>query len=448
MFHSVRRTRSVTLAIALAALAACVDEPFPYEPGQGPDTPAPIAPRFAAGDIYLVSNTNDAGIGSLRWALSHATGGEIIRFDPSLAGQTITLDSVIKHDHPVTIEGPAGKGITLSGGGRTRIFEFVHPSPPSSTLRNLTIRDGRAPAAQSAGGIYSGGSLVLEHVTLHGNVADGTGAFTGSNLKLINSTVSGNTSTAGYPAISGSGRLELINSTVAGNSSGGVSWSSSFNSVVLRNSIIASNGSEENCNFAYSTVTREGRNLSDDDSCGGPGEMLIADPMLEPLADNGGPGMTHALPAGSPAIGAALACTVQVDQRYIQRDAACDIGAFEFIDHTTIDLTVDASASVNQKTGWAVVTGTVRCSRDETFAVAVELKQSQRAGRTPVSVTAVGSTPVSCGAAARPWSVALAPSTGSFETGSADVSATTEDTPGWANPASASRAVKLFWSKK
>ena len=55
--------------------------------------------------------------------------------------------------------------------------------------------------------------------------------------------------------------------------------------------------------------------------------------ILKPLADNGGPTKTHALPAGSPAIDASPddADCAATDQRGVRRPQgpACDIGAFE-----------------------------------------------------------------------------------------------------------------------
>ena len=55
-------------------------------------------------------------------------------------------------------------------------------------------------------------------------------------------------------------------------------------------------------------------------------------PLLGPLADNGGPTNTMALPAGSPAIDAAdPALAPAADQRGRPRDPRPDIGAFEFV---------------------------------------------------------------------------------------------------------------------
>lgn len=108
-----------------------------------------------------------------------------------------------------------------------------------------------------------------------------------------------------------------------------------------------------NCgNFIFG-IKYEAQAISDDDSCGGPIDLLIGNPLLGSLADNGGPGMTHAIQAGSPAINTATKCAAQVDQRYVARDTTtCDLGAFEFIDFTTVTLNITTSASVNQSSGW------------------------------------------------------------------------------------------------
>lgn len=63
-----------------------------------------------------------------------------------------------------------------------------------------------------------------------------------------------------------------------------------------------------------------------------PESIIFEDPLLDPLADNGGPNQTMALQAGSPAIdtGNNAACPA-ADQRGIARPqgSGCDIGAYE-----------------------------------------------------------------------------------------------------------------------
>lgn len=57
-----------------------------------------------------------------------------------------------------------------------------------------------------------------------------------------------------------------------------------------------------------------------------------ADAMLQALADNGGPTMTMALPADSPAVDAGVADTApETDQRGEMRDDSPDIGAYELV---------------------------------------------------------------------------------------------------------------------
>ncbi|MCA9100001.1 MAG: hypothetical protein KDA63_02560, partial [Planctomycetales bacterium] len=78
-----------------------------------------------------------------------------------------------------------------------------------------------------------------------------------------------------------------------------------------------------------------------EDGSGGLNDTITGDPLLGPLADNGGPTMTHALLPGSPAIDAgdpAFAAPPYLDQRGYYRvvdgdgdmTARIDMGAFEY----------------------------------------------------------------------------------------------------------------------
>src|SRR5262245_47108515 len=109
MIQFASRAARLPLALTVVLLGACADAPV------APTLSKPARPNAAVGDVFVVTNANDHGIGSLRWSLSFATGGEIIRFDPGLGGQTIVLDSSLYIRKLVTIEGPANGGITLDG---------------------------------------------------------------------------------------------------------------------------------------------------------------------------------------------------------------------------------------------------------------------------------------------------------------------------------------------
>jgi hypothetical protein len=427
------------VALTLAALAACADDPTaPVR------SPAPRPDADVVG-IALVSNTNDAGDGSLRWALGAAPSGGVVQFDTALAGQTITLSSPLVASHPVTIEGPASKGITISGGSKSRVF--LLDLIGVVTLRNLTITGGKAPAGTSAGAIWGLGDLVLSHTTVRGNAADGFGAIQASNLTLTNSTVSGNTSTAAVmlPALGAFETLTLINSTVAYNTGGGVQSNAG---VAVRNSIIANNAGK-NCFTAPGIYT--GVTIASDSSCGGAPGILVGDPQLAPLADNGGPTMTHALAAGSPAINAAASCAVTTDQRHVPRDAQCDLGAYEraggTTDGTTVTLTVDPGARVNAATGSVMVYGTLKCSRSDTISLSVELEQRQKVGRSVAEVRASAVVQFPCPTTLLRWGTILPPPSGAFQNGSAAATAETVAVPAGGTPASASAVVKLRRSR-
>jgi hypothetical protein len=87
-------------------------------------------------------------------------------------------------------------------------------------------------------------------------------------------------------------------------------------------------------------IQSAGHNLDSDGSCflTATGDLPKHNPLLGPLAFNGGPTETQALLAGSPAIdaGATDGCP-QFDQRGVARPQgrACDIGAYERVPPTT-----------------------------------------------------------------------------------------------------------------
>jgi hypothetical protein len=89
----------------------------------------------------------------------------------------------------------------------------------------------------------------------------------------------------------------------------------------------------DNCSGSVDSL---GYNLTDDTSCGftATGDLVVADAMLGPLQDNGGPTETHDLLPGSLAIDAGGSCPPPTtDQRGVVRPqgVACDIGAVEFV---------------------------------------------------------------------------------------------------------------------
>ena len=442
------RRRRIALRLsaltALAALGACADA----TPATAPV--APLKPNFGIGPILTVTNTSGGtGTGSLRWAVRQANYYSIIYFDPSLAGATITLDSTLRVGPDVTIEGPQTKGITISGGGTMEVMDLAG----GATLRNLTITGGKACVGGGIAAWY--GQVTVENSTITGNRAECYDALGGGiyadSLTLINSTVTENSSRLWAGGLYYRNNLQLINSTVTHNvagsgQSGGID-SGNRSTALLRNSIIAFNTSL-NCQ-SWMVLTREGRNLSNNTNCGDGTVMLVADPLLGELADNGGPTRTRAFAFNSPALNAATSCNVAVDQRYVPRDAACDLGAFEFTDFTRVSLTIDANTKVDASTGRATLTGSIRCTRADSFRLALELHQDQTVNGQVVDVHAASDIPVSCATTPKSWSATMVLTNGeTYQAGAARASAATFQTPAWVAPASATSAVKIFLTRK
>jgi hypothetical protein len=169
------------------------------------------------------------------------------------------------------------------------------------------------------------------------------------NATVINSTLSGNESVGwhGAAVFQTDGVLDLVNSTVADNTSPagtGALFVGTFTdagaTMTLTNTIVSDN-SALGCFAGFFgagpvSLTSVGHNIASDGSCNltAAGDQPDTDPLLGPLADNGGPTLTHALGAGSPAIDAADAAVCPAtDQRGVIRPqgAGCDVGAFEIV---------------------------------------------------------------------------------------------------------------------
>ena len=108
-------------------------------------------------------------------------------------------------------------------------------------------------------------------------------------------------------------------------------------SATLTNNVLEGNGGAFACAIeggGAATIISGGGNVISDGSCNpGGADLSSTDALLGPLADNGGPTLTYALGAGSPAIdfAGAGACPA-TDQRGVARPqgAGCDVGSFEF----------------------------------------------------------------------------------------------------------------------
>jgi hypothetical protein len=212
----------------------------------------------------------------------------------------------------------------------------------TAKISDTSIADNLA--ANLGGGILNSDALDIYGCTISGNTANrGGGVFNYGTATFTNSTIANNQAVngpgGGITHLAPDGYMYLSNTTVAGNSSvkGGGGLSVEGGLPQLHNTLIALNSAPVGPDIV-GPIDSQGFNLVGDGSyaSGFVASDLVGtahnpiDPMLGPLADNGGPTLSMALLDGSPAIDAGDATGAPlVDQRGLPRDNPPDIGAFE-----------------------------------------------------------------------------------------------------------------------
>jgi predicted outer membrane repeat protein len=321
------------------------------------------------------------------------TGGAISNNSAALDGGGLSMESAIVSLTEVSVTGNTateeGGGINVIGSGaQLRVFTSTIANNTATNegggIRAVGVTVGLMDTTVSGntttldgGGLFSDTSLVeLQNSLFTSNSAseDGGGissnGFTGA-LGISNSTFSGNTSLLSGGAIynASAGGTTLINTTVTANSAG--TFGGGIRSTTLANlgnTIVAQNTAVSDDFDVSGTYFTLGNNLIGrvDDAAGlffgrNNDQMgfsfSVLDPGLQPLADNGGSTLSHALILASPAVDAGKSLgAAQFDQtgnfRNVDGDRdgtyIVDIGAVEFVNETvtftvnTTDDTFDA----------------------------------------------------------------------------------------------------------
>jgi CSLREA domain-containing protein len=342
----------------------------------------------AGGGIYnsltltmtsCVLNGNVAGRGGDDAGTFNGNGGHagaIYNAQSSSANTTLTN---------VTISNNAA-GDCFSHGGAGRGGGIYVSSNSIVTIVNSTINNNRPGVNNFFGGQGTGGGIANDsngNVSILGSTINNNGPsdFGGglSNdgvAKVQNSTFSGNNASTGGGIWHQNGALRITSCTITSNPTGR-GFVASGSQPVVRNTIVAGNGPEDLSGIFNSqghnlignpgTVTGFTNGVNGD-QVGTSGSPLHAE--LGPLANNGGPTMTHALLSTSPALDAGDNCVTEVahcgdanisqlptDQRGtffnrivdgpdVNTTATVDIGAYE----TQVALANLADTSTNEDT--------------------------------------------------------------------------------------------------
>lgn len=225
----------------------------------------------------------------------------------------------------------------ISGGGMTAAGQS------SGALTGVTLNGNHA--GNNGGGLFLQGTvaagLSLTDLTMSNNTArdNGGGVYNqAATAHLTNVTLSGNGANAGGGIYQNSGLMSLRFVSVVSNTAvafGGGLYNYEAGEMKVQNTVLANN-SLGNCDG--SGFISLGHNLANDNHC----NTALNQPTdksgtnvalpLAPLADNGGPTLTHLSLSGNLAIdGGVCIDGVSTDQRALPRPAgaACDAGAVE-----------------------------------------------------------------------------------------------------------------------
>jgi hypothetical protein len=207
-------------------------------------------------------------------------------------------------------------GTAVFGGGGYSWFSVLVASSVSGNRATHDVASGHS-GYDTGGGIFANTGGYIGASTIDSNYSHGLGGGVstfGGYLLVVDSTVSGNVAKTGT-----GGGLDLrvfyggviANSTITANSApsgGGAYLRGSGTSFSLFSSILAGNkaGAGADLGSANNVGIGGGNNLAvtAGPSLTLPPDTLHANPLLLPLADNGGPTRTHALAQGSPALDA------------------------------------------------------------------------------------------------------------------------------------------------
>jgi len=321
------------------------------------------------GGVYSLGTTT---VTNSTFDLNSATGGR--------SGDTFAPDCFGAHES--LNAGAARGGAILADGG-------------SMLIDTVTFASNSAQGGNGGNGGPTNVATCAQSQHGDGGLAYG-GAITNNNAATLNikhSTISGNSAQAGNSGVNQSGAT-LPPRNAAEGTGGGIRVGPG--SVTLENTIIAGNTAANGVGAnpgAFTpgpnvdgAVTSNGHNLlgiaAEATGFSGTGDQTGANPMLAPLASNGGPTQTMALTIGSPAIDAGVASGATTDQRGMPRTVddpgvpntggsdGTDIGAYE--SPVLCHLTCPTDISVSNDTGdcGAIVTytapsgtgcGTVTC---------------------------------------------------------------------------------------
>lgn len=300
-----------------------------------------IARVVDGGNLTVNDLTLTDGYGRMFIGGAFIPNGAISTYDATLTINDSTLSKnsgrggvIYSRRSNISINDSTLSGNSGSNGGA--IYSYA-----SDISINKTTLSGNS--AHFGGGINAhNSSISITNSTVSGNSANSDGGISANNssISITNSTVSGNSATVGGGGVTVSYGTTLITNTVVSGNTVSIGaneieapvsdFVESPNSITTQNNVFGSN--ESTYSEAISGFTP---NISDIViSSDGDGLNLPLNKIIQPLADNGGPTLTHSLAVGSPAIdaGESDACLMTDQRGEVRANSSadpCDIGSVE-----------------------------------------------------------------------------------------------------------------------
>ncbi|HEA28777.1 MAG TPA: T9SS type A sorting domain-containing protein [Leeuwenhoekiella sp.] len=271
----------------------------------------------------------------------------------NVAGGSLTINNTVIAENMAMRAGGGIEDNSTEGVGSIR-------------LKDVTLDNNMTGTAPGNGGgfhITGPGNSWVETSTVSNNYSanEGGGLWNGSGtMRISTSTISGNSTDGdGGGVYNLAGSIFVSAATVAYNEAAGIGGgidNPAGSTVTVRNSIIALNTASSGMDVAnggtfassdYNLIGQDDTNVfpaKSNDSEGTAASPI--DPMIDVLADNGGPTRTHALQQGSIAYNAANPNDSDLDQRgEAVFDGRRDMGAFEAQMSLGVDDVIAASLS-------------------------------------------------------------------------------------------------------
>ncbi len=311
-----------------------------------------------------MASNGDLVEGTVRGGGIHAIDSNLSLSNVSIASNTISTGGA-----GGLVDG-AGINLYSADDSTVHAVSILNCSFEGNLSRSVDLSNSGSQEGSAGGGGLTANNLANVPFTISversafinnntsGNFSSGAGLriFGGADdgsltLTVINTTISGNmtdgeASAQGAGLLQGNSDIDVRHSTIVNNEfvnspaqigSGVFATSGTTN---VENTIVAANvGSSGDCgaSAANNLVFDSASIVGNATGCLFLGTPRTLNPLVGPLADNGGPTQTHSLQLGSPALesGTTAGCVgldgaaLTVDQRGELRNGVCDVGAFE-----------------------------------------------------------------------------------------------------------------------